>query len=790
MKQLYLLLTACLCLVMSVHSQTTYWTGASGGAWNDPANWSLTTNGTGGAAVPNGNTFDVILDKSVSINVNIGAINLNSLTVTGAVTARLLTTNTAGEITVRNTTGNALSIAGTATLEQAAAAGFDLGIRFANNAKGLVAGNWNFLGTTTPSIGAAYSVLPTATGLANLVTVSGTIKVGNESIFQSTVPAYVAITGTATVEIARNGGNIPRVTWDPASTLLLSGTIDAAPIWSTPVVVTGLGNVVVNCPAATDDILLNLPNNLLIKGNLSVVSTNSQPLILGNGLTTASMSYTIDGNLELYSGAYVSIGGDNPLNSYSLQIGGNILNIDGILDLQSTTTATTQPVTLRIKGDIIQAGTAQFICSNNTISTTSELFVVELNGTAAAQQISLESETMDNASHQVVLRLNNPLGASLQSILQVGKLSWNTASKGVLTVANGNYLYVANQDLTDPLVVNGASSTGFVAGRIRRAVQTNTAQYVSFPTGSGTTLRACELQPTGSGGLSIYEAEYVASAYPTTTVTAPLTAVSNQEYWNISKIAGDNAVVRLTLAGAVPGASATDTLVIAHFTGGSWIDVRGTQLTPGNSTSGSLITVEMSSFSPFTFAYTANSALPIYLTSFTGRQEGSTTVLNWAITDNSTPRAFEVLRSTNGTNFTSIGTVNGEERKLNYTFTDTKLPNGTVYYRLRMIDINGSAELSRIVTIMNGSKGVVITSMMPTLVTSRSRLQITSSDNNNIELVVTDLYGRAVHRQVHGITRGNQEIWLNLANLPVGTYQVTGYLRSGEKTSTLRFIKQ
>ncbi|WP_276480002.1 hypothetical protein [Paraflavitalea pollutisoli] len=787
MKQFYLLLTACLCLAMSVNAQTKYWIGPSGGTWSNPANWSSSTGGAPEADVPNGNTYNVILDKNVTIDVNIGTINLNSLSVTGSVTVRLQTTTTASEIVVRNTAGNALDIASTATLEQYAAAGFDLGIRFFNNAKGLVAGNWNLQGVSTPAVGAAYTQLPGTTGLSNLVTVSGSIKIGTESIFQSSVPAYVAFTNTSTLEIARDGGSIPRVTWDAASTLLLSGTTTSAPAWSTPVVATGLGNVVINCPGAIDELSLNLPNNLLVKGNFTVVNTNNQQLILGNGVTTASMSCTIEGNLDLYDDTYVSVGGDNLLNSYTLQIGGNILMIGGILDLQSTTAAATQPVTLRVKGDIIQSGSSQFICSNNTVSTTTELFVVELNGTASAQQASFGSEILDNTNHQVVLRLNNALGATLQSNLQVGKLSWNSAAKGILTVATGNYLYVANPDLADPLVVNGPSSTGFVAGKIRRAVQTTS--YFSLPTGSGTTLRACELQPA-SNGLSVYEAEYVAGAYPTTTVTAPLTAVSNQEYWNISKIAGSNAVVRLTLAGAVPGASATDTIVIAHFNGSTWTDVRGSQLTPGNSTTGSLTTVEMSSFSPFTFAFTANSALPIFLTSFTGRQEGTGTLLNWAITDNSTPREFEILRSTNGTNYTSIGTVQGEERKLNYNFTDTKLPNGTVYYRLRMVDINGSAELSRIVTIMNGSKGVVITSMMPTLVTSRSRLQITSSDNNNIELVVTDLYGRSVHRQVHGITRGNQEIWLNLANLPVGTYQVTGYLRGGEKTSTLRFIKQ
>ncbi len=154
------------------------------------------------------------------------------------------------------------------------------------------------------------------------------------------------------------------------------------------------------------------------------------------------------------------------------------------------------------------------------------------------------------------------------------------------------------------------------------------------------------------------------------------------------------------------------------------------------------------------------------------------------------PERFEILRSTTGANFTQIGTVTGLDKKLTYDFIDNALPSGTVYYRLRMIDIDGSGELTKIVAIMNGTKGVVITSMMPTLVTNRALLNISSSEKVNLQLVVTDIYGRSIKQQVHALTTGNQEIWMNLATLPAGTYQVTGYLQSGEKTSTIRFIKQ
>ncbi|WP_315818184.1 hypothetical protein [Paraflavitalea speifideaquila] len=355
-------------------------------------------------------------------------------------------------------------------------------------------------------------------------------------------------------------------------------------------------------------------------------------------------------------------------------------------------------------------------------------FVLELNGTAA--QAITSSGSIDNPTNQVTLRLNNASGATLATPLSVGKISWDPANKGNITTTSTNILSIRNTNISDPLVVNGASNGGYINGPVQRNTASNT-QFYKFPTGKGGVLRECEVKPSTTAA-STYEAEYFGTAHASTVKQTPLAGVSSKEYWNIGKIAGSDAVVRLTLAGAVPDVGAGDTLVVAHFTAGTWVDARGTLLSPGNSTSGSVESTLLTSFSPFTFGYTAYAtALPIYLLNLTARKDAGTAKLNWTITDNSTPQKFEVLRSTNGSNFTQIGTVTGVEGKLSYDFTDPALPNGTVYYRLRMIDIDGSGELTKIVAIMNGSKGVIITSMMPTLVTNRARLNISSSEKQD-----------------------------------------------------------
>lgn len=786
MKQLYLLLAVCLYCSLTTNAQTKFWIGSSGDNWNDAANWSNTSGGLPGADVPNGAGYNVVFDQATSVAVDLANITLNSLSVTAAGTTLLYTT-AASTIVLNSTNAGApaLLIAGGSTLVDSAAAGSgNFIVRFANGAQGTVNGNWYFTGLAG---GTAYADFPATSGQGNLVEVAGSIKlVSNSGHVECNQPEYLHFGNGATYWVARNAGVIPRAGWHANSTILITGSTSAGPSVGLPPAGQGIGHLVINCPGMTVANTLQLPQNLVINGDLQVVSTNNVNLGLGATTGAVPVNITVQGDLEIGTTANVTLGGASHTYNYNMQINGNFIQTGGSFYLRNNTgTGLTLANTLSVAGNITQTA-GVFGSLNTSVSTATDLFVLELNGTAN-QNVSFSSNTIDNATNQVTLRLNNAAGATLLTPLSVGKISWSSANKGVLTTTSANVLTINNTDITDTRVVNSPSNTGYINGPVRRKTATNTA--VSFPTGKGGVLRACEVTPAATT-LSEYESEYFGTAYSSLTVQAPLSGVSGQEYWNIGKISGSDAVIRLTLAGAVTGAAATDTLVVAHYNGTVWTDVRGTKLTPGNSTTGSVESAVMTTFSPFTFAFTAQATLPIHLLSFTARKDGGAAKLNWTITDNSTPKRFEVLRSTNGTNFTQIGAVTGIDGKLAYDFTDNALPNGTVYYRLRMIDIDETAELTKIVAVMNGSKGIVITSMMPTLVINRARLNISSSEKGNIQLVVTDIYGRIVKQQVNALTTGNQEIWLNLSTLPAGTYQVTGYTSTGEKTSSIRFIRQ
>jgi len=94
--------------------------------------------------------------------------------------------------------------------------------------------------------------------------------------------------------------------------------------------------------------------------------------------------------------------------------------------------------------------------------------------------------------------------------------------------------------------------------------------------------------------------------------------------------------------------------------------------------------------------------LPIELLGFEGRANDDVNDLTWATASEHLSDRFELLRSSDASGFAPIATIAaaGESQStLTYAFTDRFPPEGTAYYQLRMVDVDGSAELSDVVAI-------------------------------------------------------------------------------------------
>ncbi len=98
------------------------------------------------------------------------------------------------------------------------------------------------------------------------------------------------------------------------------------------------------------------------------------------------------------------------------------------------------------------------------------------------------------------------------------------------------------------------------------------------------------------------------------------------------------------------------------------------------------------------------STLPVTLSSFKGKLQDKHAALEWKTASESNTSIFEIERSYNGSAYKKIGIVKaaGNSSTLKtYNFYDREIALATNYYRLRMVDKDGSSAYSNIVLLKN-----------------------------------------------------------------------------------------
>jgi hypothetical protein len=89
---------------------------------------------------------------------------------------------------------------------------------------------------------------------------------------------------------------------------------------------------------------------------------------------------------------------------------------------------------------------------------------------------------------------------------------------------------------------------------------------------------------------------------------------------------------------------------------------------------------------------------PVTLISFTGKAEGSIAVLDWATAEETEFSHFEIESSADALSFQKVGEVFAKGSNNNYTFS-TAQNEDLVYYRLKMVDHDGSFAYSKIIPV-------------------------------------------------------------------------------------------
>lgn len=152
--------------------------------------------------------------------------------------------------------------------------------------------------------------------------------------------------------------------------------------------------------------------------------------------------------------------------------------------------------------------------------------------------------------------------------------------------------------------------------------------------------------------------------------------------------------------------------------------------------------------------------------------------VSWATALEINNNGFEVLRSTDGINFTQIGWVEGHDNSTvvnTYTYDDHAVaPNVVYYYKLRQVDNDGASEETYIVhAVITSGDVFVISDLMPNPTKDISKFTVTTSIATKIDVKVFDNIGRLVlDNQSYNLTQGQNDIIVNGSNFAAGTYNI------------------
>jgi hypothetical protein len=166
--------------------------------------------------------------------------------------------------------------------------------------------------------------------------------------------------------------------------------------------------------------------------------------------------------------------------------------------------------------------------------------------------------------------------------------------------------------------------------------------------------------------------------------------------------------------------------------------------------------------------------LPVTLVSFTGKKTADNqNLLKWFTTEEKDFDRFEIQRSEDARAFETIGSVDGAtatSTALNsYEFADNRT-KGDHYYRLKMVDTDGSFDYSKIISINSFGQGSdeqqIVGSFYPNPSSGQVYVDLHAIENDDWKITVLDANGRITHSENRTLQKGMNKIALD--HLPSG----------------------
>lgn len=185
-----------------------------------------------------------------------------------------------------------------------------------------------------------------------------------------------------------------------------------------------------------------------------------------------------------------------------------------------------------------------------------------------------------------------------------------------------------------------------------------------------------------------------------------------------------------------------------------------------------------------------SSPLPITLLDFGGTGNNCLASLSWKTLTEANSDKFILEQSENGVDFLPIVEVNaaGSSSSLRQYGTTVTQKANICYYRLRMLDKDGTFVYSTIIRVSTNCAGEIF-QVFPNPVSKNDlNIQLTSSIQGKVKVIFTNVLGQQFLNSTQSIVFGFNNISVPLKNLANGTYFISLFDETGQKVGSTQKV--
>ncbi|MBL0145035.1 MAG: T9SS type A sorting domain-containing protein [Chitinophagaceae bacterium] len=532
----------------------------------------------------------------------------------------------------------------------------------------------------------------------------------------------------------------------------------------------------------------------VVQNAASVGATSSPIIVMGNfnlGIMGAKFTNEKVSSPNLYGGG--------------IDIKGNInLDFGAIIDIKNNPTDNAKSA-LTFSGGNLQYVHTVSIGALSTIN----LSALELNKTGSSLSVHA-SDVLINVFDSLYLT-QGYLHTSFTPGIFEGNSALVMYDTTIVISPNSQYN-------TCCAVTNIGWEKSFVSGPIIRYIDKIEPGIKWLPIGK-VTAADTTFAPINLEKQNAISAAYLGEYYPThfsnlTVDIAQLIKVSEQEYWRVLQYSGSDFNAKLGLSwrpksnvgdgDPAHDIEAIDSLCLAHYfndgSGTKWrIDGYVNSSTPGFNKIGNInygiikTNIDLGLFAPFP-SFPGNpftlggkspyNILPLRFIDFTAVDIADKVALKWIVAQEQQINKYEIEKSIDGKNFTFSSSIASLKsiNTITYSGKDSDVQSGWNYYRIKIIESNGTISYSKIIKIWIGK--ALDVKIYPTMVTDEIKVNLpTSGSQFQFNVLVINSAGQVVKQ----LLTNKQILNINIGSLSSGVYFIKVF--TSTQTTLQKFIK-